>query len=388
MILDAANDPPSVHGLARKVVRHRGLGHEHAAALEPAQRGRRAARLLPQRGAPRAADRHRADGLGHLPGDARQRPRRAVLRDAPRGQRRSADRRQRDGAVVAARRVRGLRRHGAHWHQGGGDHLRGTGDRAASCSTTTPRSPPASSCRRATRTTRSSSGCATRRRRRPSSCAGGRPPRRGRLRVEDRRDHRPPAGAACPRRASRRDRLDARRRPVTRRHPPRLRDDGPRADPAPARVDGQRADARRSDDVGHDDVGRRQARVQHGGAVHPVPRARRLGQQHRAAPVARPVRHARRARLPRVARRVAGDDPRPLRARVPPAGRARHVVRRRAARRAAQQGPRAGPLRDAGEGPVPHRRGDVPRRRRVGRQRPQRRAHGAAPTPDPEVRRP
>ena len=53
-----------------------------------------------------------------------------------------------------------------------------------------------------------------------------------------------------------------------------------------------------------------------------------------------------RAGLPRVDRRLAGDDPRRLRARVPPPRRPRRQLRRRPARRAAQPRPRADPLRD------------------------------------------
>ena len=75
--------------------------------------------------------------------------------------------------------------------------------------------------------------------------------------------------------------------------------------------------------------------------------------------------------------RVAGDDARRLRARLPPAGRSRDELRRRSAGGAPQPEPGADPLRDSGAGSLPHRRGDVPRRRRLGRERPELRGRRA-----------
>ncbi len=82
-------------------------------------------------------------------------------------------------------------------------------------------------------------------------------------------------------------------------------------------------------------------------------------------------------------RRWRAMTPGRLRAGLLPAAGVRHELRRRAARRAAGQGPRADPLRDTGEGAVPHRRGHVPGRRRVGGERPQRGAGHPLPEPTP-----
>ncbi len=104
-----------------------------------------------------AGARHRPDGVGHLPGDARVRARRADLRDAPRRHGRPPGRRQRAWCREALRaRVRRCRRRGAHAAPGS----RRSPARASAVRGVTTRRRhrdhrAASSCRRATRTTRS-----------------------------------------------------------------------------------------------------------------------------------------------------------------------------------------------------------------------------------------
>ena len=78
------------------------------------------------------------------------------------------------------------------------------------------------------------------------------------------------------------------------------------------------------------------ARGEPRGALHAVPAARWLAGVDRAAAMARAVRRSLRAGLPRLDQRLAGDDARRLRARLPPAGRSRHELRRRSAGRAPQ----------------------------------------------------
>ncbi len=78
------------------------------------------------------------------------------------------------------------------------------------------------------------------------------------------------------------------------------------------------------------------------------------------------------AGISRIADRMAIDDTRPVRAGLPPPAWPRHQLRRRSAGCAAQQEPRADALRDAREGTVPDGSGNVPRCRDLGRQRAQR----------------
>ncbi len=97
-----------------------------AAALEPAQRGRRDARVLHRRSAARPGDGDRVRWCGvsrrSCPGTG---SRCAHVRDAPRRSRRSTGRRQRDGARVASSGVRRRRWHPDAEHQGRPPHLRG-----------------------------------------------------------------------------------------------------------------------------------------------------------------------------------------------------------------------------------------------------------------------
>ena len=85
LILDAANEPPSLRGLAAQ-----GARASAAAGVATLLRwSRRSAADVLRAFFTREAllapgDGRRADGVGHLPGDARHRPRRADLRDAPR----------------------------------------------------------------------------------------------------------------------------------------------------------------------------------------------------------------------------------------------------------------------------------------------------------------
>ena len=79
-------------------------------AMEPAQRGRRAAVVLPSRRPGGHRRRERADGVGHQPRAPAQRPRRADPRDAPRRDRRSTGRRERHGADGDLACVRASRR--------------------------------------------------------------------------------------------------------------------------------------------------------------------------------------------------------------------------------------------------------------------------------------
>ena len=125
-------------------------------------------------------------------------------------------------------------------------------------------------------------------------------------------------------------------------------------------------------------VGRR-PRVQPRGALHAVRARGRLAGVEGARALARALRDARAARVPRRRAPVAGHDARPLRVRVLPAPRPRHELRRRPAGRPARPPAGAHPLRDAGAGPLPHRRGHVPGRRRVGRVGPQRRRRRPPP---------
>ena len=66
LILAAASEPPSIRTLSRRAVRHR-LAAFRRSCVEPAQRGRRAAVVLPTRRARRHRGGERADGVGHQP---------------------------------------------------------------------------------------------------------------------------------------------------------------------------------------------------------------------------------------------------------------------------------------------------------------------------------
>ena len=122
----------------------------------------------------------------------------------------------------------------------------------------------------------------------------------------------------------------------------------------------------RPDDAGA--AARRRPRVQPRGALHALRRWTAAGPAR--ASRERWLEALRRAAgpawLPRRRAPVAGHDTRQLRGRVPPAAGLRHQLRGRSAGRPAGRPARADPVRDAGAGPLPHRRGHVPRRRRVG----------------------
>jgi phytoene dehydrogenase-like protein len=72
------------------------------------------------------------------------------------------------------------------------------------------------------------------------------------------------------------------------------------------------------------------------------------------------LRHARPAGFLDGPRRLAGDDARSIRVRVPPPLRPRHELRRRPARRVALVAAGADSLSHAGARALPHRRGDIP----------------------------
>ena len=212
---------------------------------------------------------------------------------------------------------------------------------AACASPTAPRSPRRSSCRRATRAARSSSGSSRRR-------AGGgdhRPlvaRRRPRgLRVEDRRRASTPCpGCATATTTSARRSRSPRRWPRWTGRPPCCATGDILERPAmfvnvPSLVDPS---------VAPDGP----PRVQPRGAADPVPPSRRLAGSTEPRRWLRAVRRPLRARLPRVDRRLAGDDPGRVRARLPPPRRPRHQLRRRAAGRAAPSRPGADALRDGG----------------------------------------
>ena len=275
------------------------------------------------------------------------------------------------GALTEALRagVRAPRRHAAHRRARStailcdGDRVRG---RARS--PTGPRSPRPSSCRRATRAARSSSGCANP----PAGAAATRRRGGGRRRAPDGYESKIDAVRRPPRRgcATATTTLGRRRSTIAPtlaemdRAAALLASGGVLERPAHAR---QRAVARRSDDGA-----RRPARVQPRGAADARTAAR-------AAGPARPSRGAGWSCSPSRCEPGFLESIVDWRAMTPDVyerefhlpGRPRRQLRRRPARRAAHPRSRADPLRDGRARAVPHRRGDVPGRRHLGRQRPQ-----------------
>ena len=332
MILDAACEPPSVRGLTPRRAAPPARRSTDAAALVAAQHRRRAAFVLRRRRRARPRRAHRTDGVGHLAGDAGHRPRCAGTGDASRRPRRPADRRQRRGAArpcsprsrppVATVRTNSA----VDSILCDGERVRGVG---LVDGTEIDAPIVVSACNPHDTFLRWLQQPARRGRRSAPALAGG-PARRG-LRVEARRRARS-------------------RAPATSGHRPH-RSGRPRSiAPGLADIDrGRRPDASGAGARPSRDARQRRRRCSTRRWLPPAvtcsasrccsPRSRCAGGWDgfdRTAALARAVRRALRAWLPRLDRRLAGDDAGRVRARLPPPGRSRHELRRWSAGRLPQ----------------------------------------------------